>query len=60
MQLKPGEKSVDLMVDLVSMVSKEGKLVLKTYAASLPTAKTFLKLPKRRTFKGCENSSSCL
>lgn len=57
--LRPEQKSIDWMMDLVSKFTKPGELVVDNCTGTSATAKPCMLLPQHRRFVGCAKDSDC-
>ena len=57
--LRPEQKSLDLLKELISRFSQPGDLVVDMFAGTFATALACLQLPKHRCFVGCEPDDGC-
>ena len=58
--LRPEQKNISVMKDIVSKFSKPGDLVMDPFSGTCSTAKACLSLNKHRRFVGCELDENCL
>ena len=58
-RLRPEQKSVSMMKELIEMFSKPGDTVMDLFAATCSVAKACLSLPHPRNFMGCERDENC-
>ena len=58
--LRPEQKPVSLMKELICKYSKGGDIVVDMFGGTFSTAKACLELPEHRIFVGCDNDSSCV
>ena len=58
--LRPEQKSITLMSDIIEKFSKPGDLVVDPCSGTFSVAKACLLLPKHRRFVGCDLDPACL
>lgn len=57
--LRPEQRSVEWIMDLVTKFCKAKELMLDSCACAFATLKAFLKRPKHRKLAGCVKDSAC-
>lgn len=57
--VRPEQKSIELMKDLLVKFSSPAEVVLDTCAGTFATAKVCMLLPEHRRFVGCEKDGEC-
>lgn len=58
--LRPEQKNIDWMKELISQYTKKGDIVVDMFGGTFSTAKACFELPDARRFIGCEADEECV